>query len=231
MIGALLPILAYGDLAEQDWQSLSVADCTQFIQLAQCGLQFLLQEVASLHADLVNRCSAIFNRHALLPVCFTFCLCLGKLFTGLEHLPAVVQHCEHSDTFGLQNSSNDEGYALQCTAQHTLQRHQGAGDRLHQHCRACFQQLKQAPNRSARPSSDQPCPALQPADEQDRLADTVDPASAIQTAMLQPCQTQLPQQQRPSSPVRGRSAALRMLTVGTMFVGYTAVNSLWWRVT
>ena len=138
-------------------------------------------------------------------------MCLGELFTGLEHLLAVVQHCEYSDTFGLQNSSNDEAYALQCAAQHTLQKHQGAGDRLHQHSRACFRQLKNAQNKAARPSTDQPCPALQPADEQNRLAGIVNPASAMQTAMLPPCQTQLPQQQRPSSPIRGRHAADWML--------------------
>lgn len=50
---ALLPMLAYGSLDEQDWRRLSSTDCVQFIQLAQCGLQYLLQEVASLHAKLV----------------------------------------------------------------------------------------------------------------------------------------------------------------------------------
>ena len=53
-VGSLLPVLAYGDLEEQDWCSLSAGDCIHFILLAQQGLQLLLQEVAIVHDSLVS---------------------------------------------------------------------------------------------------------------------------------------------------------------------------------
>ena len=54
VMGAVLPMLAYGNLDQQDWCSLNTKDCIQFIQLAQHGLQFLLRELASIHARLVR---------------------------------------------------------------------------------------------------------------------------------------------------------------------------------
>lgn len=60
-MGAVLPMLAYGNLDQQDWCSLNTNDCIQFIQLAQHGLQFLLQELASIHAKLVRHTRCILN--------------------------------------------------------------------------------------------------------------------------------------------------------------------------
>lgn len=53
-VGILLPVLAYGDLEEQDWCSLTTAHCLAFIQLAQQALQLLLQELAAVHESLVR---------------------------------------------------------------------------------------------------------------------------------------------------------------------------------
>ena len=42
MLHPLLPMLAYGDLTAEDWSKLGPANCIQFIQLAQCALDYLL---------------------------------------------------------------------------------------------------------------------------------------------------------------------------------------------
>ena len=51
---SVLHILAYGDINQQPWQDLRAADCLHFIQLAQCALEYMLQQASAAHTALVR---------------------------------------------------------------------------------------------------------------------------------------------------------------------------------
>ena len=50
----VLHMLAYVDMRQQPWQDLRASDCLHFIQLAQCGLEYLLRQAATVHSALVR---------------------------------------------------------------------------------------------------------------------------------------------------------------------------------
>ena len=50
----IVHILAYGDITQQPWQDLRAADCLHFIQLAQCALEYMLQQATTVHTALVR---------------------------------------------------------------------------------------------------------------------------------------------------------------------------------
>lgn len=51
---SVLPMLAYGDVAQESWQDLRAGDCVHFIQLAQCALEFMLSQAHDVHMNLVR---------------------------------------------------------------------------------------------------------------------------------------------------------------------------------
>ena len=51
---SVLPMLAYGDVAQEPWQDLRVGDCVHFIQLAQSALEFMLSQAHAVQINLVR---------------------------------------------------------------------------------------------------------------------------------------------------------------------------------
>lgn len=64
---SVLPMLAYGDVAQEPWQDLRAGDCVHFIQLAQCALEFMLSQAHDVHMTLVR-----FTSHLLCPLALLF---------------------------------------------------------------------------------------------------------------------------------------------------------------
>lgn len=93
---------------------------------------------------------------------------------------------------------------VQHAAQQTLRKRKLAGERLHQHCRACFRQLKQTSSRPACSAITEPSLALQVSHEQNPKVAAADAKSFMQMDMQPPSQRAAVQPQpRPVSPVRG----------------------------